>query len=76
MSNIDGLHICKICNKQYSCYKSLWNHTKKIHTPNNAIISQISVNNQSNISNNTSLINNYNCINYFRLKIIKIIFII
>lgn len=27
----DGLNKCDICNKRYSCYKSLWNHTKKFH---------------------------------------------
>ena len=23
---------CKLCNKEYSCYQSLWNHNKKYHT--------------------------------------------
>jgi hypothetical protein len=23
---------CKSCNKEYSSYQSLWNHTKKFHT--------------------------------------------
>ena len=27
---MDG-NICKICNKYYSSYKSLWNHNKKFH---------------------------------------------
>jgi len=22
---------CKVCNKDYSSYKSLWNHNKKFH---------------------------------------------
>ena len=26
------LHKCEICIKEYSCYKSLWNHNKKFHT--------------------------------------------
>lgn len=28
----DGKYRCKICNKNYSSYKSLWNHNKKFHT--------------------------------------------
>lgn len=27
---MDG-NICKICNKNYASYKSLWNHNKKFH---------------------------------------------
>jgi hypothetical protein len=27
-------HICKTCNKEYSSYSSLWNHTKNIHKNN------------------------------------------
>jgi len=35
MDNIhknNGLFCCKTCNKNYSSYKSLWNHNKKFHT--------------------------------------------
>ena len=24
-------NICKLCNKKYASYKSLWNHNKKFH---------------------------------------------
>ena len=26
-----GSHSCKLCNKNYKSYKSLWNHNKKFH---------------------------------------------
>ena len=26
-----GSHCCKLCNKNYKTYKSLWNHNKKFH---------------------------------------------
>ena len=32
--NMDD-HKCNICNKQYSSYKSLWNHNKEFHKNNN-----------------------------------------
>ena len=28
-------YICNVCNKQYSSYKSLWNHNKEFHKINN-----------------------------------------
>ena len=31
MDQKNGLYRCNICNKPYSCYKSLWNHNKKFH---------------------------------------------
>ena len=31
MDNNDGSLSCKVCNKIYSSYKSLWNHNKKFH---------------------------------------------
>jgi hypothetical protein len=34
MDNINGHHNCKICNKQYKSYKSLWNHNKSFHSKN------------------------------------------
>ena len=37
MDNQDGLYSCKTCNKQYSSYKSLWNHNKKFHTDKNSV---------------------------------------
>ena len=32
MDNTHGLYNCNICNKNYSSYKSLWNHNKQFHT--------------------------------------------
>ncbi len=40
---------CKVCNKYYSSYKSLWNHNSNFHSDNNKLLStnnnQISTNN-------------------------------
>ena len=44
---------CKVCNKGYSSYKSLWNHNKKFHSNNSVINSNNSVIN-SNIDNKYS----------------------
>jgi hypothetical protein len=41
-TTLDG-HICNICNKQYSSYKSLWNHNKEFHK-----------NNVNNVNNNVN----------------------
>ena len=30
---------CKICNKKYKSYQSLWNHNKKFHNPNVVVCS-------------------------------------
>jgi hypothetical protein len=30
---------CKVCNKYYSSYKSLWNHNSKFHNDNNKLLS-------------------------------------
>jgi hypothetical protein len=46
MDQNDGLYICKICIKNYSSYKSLWNHNNKYHNINN-----INVNTNVNINN-------------------------
>ncbi len=35
MDNKDGLYSCITCNKEYSSYKSLWNHNKKFHNEKN-----------------------------------------
>ena len=52
---MDG-YICKICSKNYSSYKSLWNHNKKFHdlsyTHN---IPNISSKKESDIPNLSSL---------------------
>ena len=58
---------CNVCNKEYSSYQSLWNHTKKYHknndNTNNTLIIQNPCNdNTSIISNNTpSKLKKYNC---------------
>ena len=33
MDNTHGSHVCNICSKKYTSYKSLWNHNKKFHPP-------------------------------------------
>ena len=57
-------YICKVCNKQYKTYKSLWNHNKKYHS----IYTPISISlYKPNISQDKSNINqdkpypNYKC---------------
>ncbi len=40
-------HICTICNKQYSSYKSLWNHKKDYHLPKLAEIRLMEANTHS-----------------------------
>ena len=39
MESID--HICKVCNKKYKSYQSLWKHNKKFHNNNVIIGNQI-----------------------------------
>jgi hypothetical protein len=34
MDNTHGSRTCNICNKNYTSYKSLWNHNKKFHNNN------------------------------------------
>ncbi len=57
------VHICVICNKQYSSYQSLWIHNKKYHNSKISIyqhtISNISANNQHSFNNN--IINKLSC---------------
>jgi len=38
MDSTNGLHTCKICTKNFSSYKSLWNHNKKFHLDNKNIV--------------------------------------
>ena len=47
--------VCKICNKPYSSYQSLWNHNKKFHT--GVVSSNVSPvsSNVSPVSSNVSL---------------------
>ena len=42
MESID--HICKVCNKKYKSYQSLWKHNKKFHNNNVIIGNQIETN--------------------------------
>ncbi len=45
------LYCCKICNKNYSSYKSLWNHTKQFHTTNVKNVKQNVKNVKQNVKN-------------------------
>ena len=42
--NNDRYYCCNICNKDYSSYKSLWNHNRKFH--------------YNNVSNNIPIVSN------------------
>jgi hypothetical protein len=57
----DGLYSCKICCKEYSSYKSLWNHNKKFHTIQVIINHENITNNHENITNNHENITNKKC---------------
>jgi hypothetical protein len=48
MDNNDGLFKCNICNKNYTSYKSLWNHNKNLHN--------IPVNTNNNMVNTVNTI--------------------
>ncbi len=48
-------HICNICNKIYSSYKSLWNHNKDFHKHN---VTKIVPSGTKMINNDTKMINN------------------
>jgi hypothetical protein len=67
MDNIIDTYICNVCNKQYSSYKSLWNHNKEFHksivtkksllyTKNKLCDTKIILNEMNNILNNTKKI--------------------
>jgi hypothetical protein len=43
---------CKVCIKDYSSYKSLWNHTKKFHTAKTAKDCILTVKQQDLTANN------------------------
>ena len=66
---------CKLCNKKYASYKSLWNHNKKFHkenvpqfvqdVPNNPDkIQNLSINVSQNVSNVSNVSNEiyYKCV--------------
>ena len=46
---------CKVCNKDYSSYKSLWNHNKKFHNTNSVNVKK----NVEIVEKNKSLICDY-----------------
>ncbi len=51
-------HKCKLCNKTYSSYSSLWNHNKNIHKNNNSTnVNFIPPNSTNDIQKSI----NYNC---------------
>ena len=44
MDRKDRLHRCNLCNKEYSGYKSLWNHNNKFHKDSTRICKIMSEN--------------------------------
>ena len=49
--NVERLYLCKMCNKKYSSYKTLWTHNNKFHDyKSKHKVSNPSVNSKSNIS--------------------------
>jgi hypothetical protein len=65
MDKKDRLYRCNLCNKEYSGYKSLWNHNNKFHKDNitndKSMISNLSVYDKSHISQKENIIAKYNC---------------
>jgi hypothetical protein len=53
MDSQDRNYTCKTCNKNYSCYKSLWNHNKKFHNKD-------VINSNNNVINNNNIVINSN----------------
>ena len=49
---------CKVCNKYYSSYKSLWNHTKKFHNINVTNMTPNVTNMTPNVTNMTPNVTN------------------
>ncbi len=61
-------HICKICNKNYSSYQSLWIHNKKYHNNHNNHLNNHDNrldnhfdNHSNHLDNHTLKIKKYNC---------------
>jgi len=66
-------YTCKICNKDYSSYKSLWNHNKKFHNTNVEIVEknvEIVEKNVEIVEKNKSLICEF-CNKLFNLRSTK-----
>ena len=58
MEKKDGGHSCKVCNKLYSSYSSLWNHNKKYHDKKSDNVN-IMLNSQvENVKNVKQMLNN------------------
>jgi hypothetical protein len=57
MDSTCGCYNCNICNKNYSSYKSLWNHNKKFH--NTIVVNN--THNTSKLLKNPSKILNFEC---------------
>jgi hypothetical protein len=57
MDSQDRKYNCKTCNKEYSCYKSLWNHNKKFHSK---VVTETVLNDTNTVLNDTKKV--YKCI--------------
>ena len=63
MDNTCGLYRCNKCNKEYSSYKSLWNHNKKFHLVQKQLYNENITKNITNINENITknIIKKFNC---------------
>jgi hypothetical protein len=70
MDQNNGLNICNICNKNYSSYKSLWNHNKKFHNNNVTTVNNVNTNVNTNVNNvnNIHQIKCENCNKIFKSR--------
>jgi hypothetical protein len=59
MDSQDRKYTCKKCNKNYSCYKSLWNHNKKFHIKDVSKNTPIVSTDSPNVSIKNSLLCKY-----------------
>jgi len=67
MDSQDRNYTCKTCNKNYSCYKSLWNHNKKFHNKDvNTNVNTVNTNVNTNV--NTKEIKCNNCYKIFQSR--------
>jgi hypothetical protein len=67
MDNKDVYFRCSICIKEYSSYKSLWNHNKKFHCDYNISNSKPTHSNSTSTQNNSKIEDGYIC-NYCNKK--------
>jgi hypothetical protein len=73
MDNKDSLYKCNICIKEYSSYKSLWNHNKKFHLINNVIHendtkNDTKIDTKNDTKNNTKIIKCSFCNKIFNFR--------